>query len=158
MMKRFFCFGVCVMIAITTLPGCRAAADTKPSAGPDQPAIAANADVIYVRAVQDADQSWTFYVTVRHPDTGWINYADGWDVVCPDATVIKTAQSRKYTRDLLHPHVDEQPFTRSASGIIIPPNVTQVRVRAHDAVDGFGGAEVDVNLTETAGPKFKVER
>ena len=42
----------------------------------------------------------------------------------------------------MHPHVDEQPFTRSQRGIVIPPGVTQVRVRAHDLVDGFGGREV----------------
>jgi hypothetical protein len=59
---------------------------------------------------------------------------------------------------LLHPHVDEQPFTRSQSGIEIPPGVTQVRVRAHDLVDGYGGREVVVDLTKASGPDFKVEQ
>jgi hypothetical protein len=49
----------------------------------------ANADVEFVRAVQDAGGTWTFHVTVRHPDTGWEDYADGWDVVAPDGTVLK---------------------------------------------------------------------
>ncbi len=38
----------------------------------------ANADVLFVRAVQDPElNSWTFHVTVQHPDTGWDDYADG---------------------------------------------------------------------------------
>ena len=59
---------------------------------------------------------------------------------------------------MLHPHEDEQPFTRSQSGITIPPDVTQVRVRAHDLVDGYGGREVVVDLTVPSGPDFEVER
>jgi hypothetical protein len=119
---------------------------------------AANAEVEHVRAVQASDGSWTFHVTVRHPDTGWEDYADGWDVLAPDGTVLKPDPSSPFTRLLLHPHETEQPFTRSQSGIIIPPDVTQVRVRAHDLVDGFGGREVVVDLTVSSGPDFEVER
>jgi hypothetical protein len=36
--------------------------------------------------------------------------------------------------------------------------VIQVRVRAHDLADGFGGREVLVNLMVTAGDGFEVER
>jgi hypothetical protein len=111
-----------------------------------------------VRAIQAADGSWTFHVTVRHPDTGWEDYADGWDVLTPDGTVIKPDPSSPFTRLLLHPHETEQPFTRSQSGIVIAPDVTQVRVRAHDLVDGFGGREVVVDLTVSSGPDFEVER
>ena len=41
----------------------------------------ANADVLFVRAIEETGGAWTFTVTVRHPDTGWEDYADGWDVV-----------------------------------------------------------------------------
>lgn len=118
----------------------------------------ANADVTYVRAVQSADGTWTFHVTVRHPDTGWDDYADGWDVVAPDGTVLKPDPDSPFTRLLLHPHENEQPFTRSQSGIVIPPDVTQVTVRAHDLVDGFGGRAVVVDLTAVSGPHFEVVR
>jgi hypothetical protein len=126
----------------------------------------ANADVLHVRAVQTAgpatgsDQAgaWTFHVTVQHPDTGWEDYADGWDVLIPDGTVLKPDSSSPFTRLLLHPHVGEQPFTRSQSGIVIPSGVTQVRVRAHDLVDGYGGREVLVDLTVASGEDFQVER
>jgi hypothetical protein len=115
-----------------------------------------NAHVLHVRAVQGDSGTWTFHVTVEHPDTGWEDYADGWDVVTPEGTVLKPDPDAPFTRLLLHPHVDEQPFTRSQSGIEIPPDVTQVRVRAHDLVDGHGGREVIVDLTGPSGPGFEV--
>jgi hypothetical protein len=115
-----------------------------------------NADVLHVKAVQAADGTWTFHVTVRHPDTGWDDYADGWDVLTPDGTVLKPDPDSPFTRLLLHPHENEQPFTRSQSGIVIPSGVTQVRVRAHDLVDGYGGREVEVDLTVPSGPDFEV--
>lgn len=118
---------------------------------------AANADVTFVRAVQNGD-TWTFHVTVAHPDTGWEDYADGWDVVLPDGTVIKPDAESPFTRLLLHPHENEQPFTRSQSGIRIEEGITQVTVRAHDLVDGFGGQEVVVDLTQAAGDSFEVVR
>ncbi len=118
----------------------------------------ADADVEFVRAIQQGNETWTFHVTVRHPDTGWEDYADGWDVVLPDGTVLKPDVSSPFTRLLLHPHETEQPFTRSQSNIAIPDDVTQVTVRAHDLVDGFGGVEVVVDLTQTEGEKYSVER
>lgn len=118
----------------------------------------ADADVTFVRAVESADGTWTFYVTVLHPDTGWEDYADGWDVVTPDGIVLKPDPDSPFTRLLLHPHENEQPFTRSQSRIVIPEGISQVTVRAHDLVDGFGGQEVVVDLTVTSGPNFEVER
>jgi len=123
-----------------------------------------NADVVRVRAVQtggpapgEGETTWTFHVTVEHPDTGWEDYADGWDVVAPEGQVLKPDPEDAFTRVLLHPHVEEQPFTRSQSGVVVREDVTQVRVRAHDIVDGFGGKEVVVDLTEESGPDFEVE-
>jgi hypothetical protein len=115
-----------------------------------------NADVLRVRALQGDDGTWTFHVTVEHPDTGWEDYADGWDVVIADGTVVKPDPDAPFTRLLLHPHVNEQPFTRSQGGIEIPSDVTQVRVRAHDLVDGYGGREVVVDLTRSSGQDFEV--
>ena len=117
-----------------------------------------NADVLHVRAVRDTDGTWTFHVTVEHPDTGWEDYADGWDVVTPDGTILKPDPDSQFTRTLLHPHENEQPFTRSQSSIEIPQGVTEVRVRAHDLVDGFGGQEVLVDLTAETGTNFEAER
>ncbi|GMQ78169.1 MAG: hypothetical protein BMS9Abin02_0668 [Anaerolineae bacterium] len=117
-----------------------------------------NADVTFVRAILSADGLWTFHVTVKHPDTGWEDYADGWDVVLPDGTVLKNSPEDPFTRLLVHPHVDEQPFTRSQRGLMIPEEIETVTVRAHDLIDGFGGQEVIVNLTNPSGQDYVVER
>jgi len=117
---------------------------------------AANADVLFVKAGQSADGTWRFDVTVTHPDTGWDDYADGWDVVLPDGSVVKPRPDDPFTRLLLHPHETEQPFTRSQSGIILPPNVSTVTVRVHDLVDGWGGQTVTVDLRQPSGDGFEV--
>jgi hypothetical protein len=106
---------------------------------PDTTAASGCADVVDVAADRDAAGLWTFSVTVRSADTGWEKYADAWEVTGPDATVLGT-------RELAHPHVDEQPFTRSLGGVSIPAGVGEVTVRARDSVAGFCGEVVVVEL------------
>ena len=103
------------------------------------PSLPGEADIVDVRAQQAADGTWRFDVTVRHDDTGWDHYADKWDVVGPDGAVLGE-------RVLLHPHVNEQPFTRSLSGVSIPATVSVVTIRAHDSVHEYGGEEISVTL------------
>jgi hypothetical protein len=143
----------------TAVPTAQPPTETAPVEPTDLPTTSGTADahVDFVRAVQAEDGSWTFHVTVSHPDTGWEDYADGWDVVTPDGLVLKQNESDPFTRLLLHPHETEQPFTRSQSNLVVPEGVAQVTVRAHDLVDGFGGAEVVVDLTAESGPNFEVE-
>ena len=117
-----------------------------------------DADVIAVQAIDHGTQGWTFHVTVSHPDTGWEDYCDGWDVVGPDGEVIKVNDNDRFTRLLLHPHVEEQPFTRSQGRLQIPESITTVSVRAHDIVDGFGGEEITVDLTTDSGPVYTITR
>lgn len=134
-------------------------APAQPYPAPPENGRVANADVTFVTAVRQVDGTWTFSVTVAHPDRGWDDYADGWDVVLLDGSVVKPDPESPFTRLLLHPHETEQPFTRSQSGIVIPEGVTAVTVRAHDLVDGFGGREVRVDLmTAASGPDFEVIR
>ena len=136
------------------LGACRAS--PPPPASPVQ-ANAGDADVVFVQAL-DEGASWTFLVSVHHLDLSWQDYADGWDVLLPDGTVIKPDPGSPFTRLLLHPHVGEQPFTRSQVGIKIPAGTAQVRVRAHDIVSGWGGREVWVELNgETAGEGYQVQ-
>jgi hypothetical protein len=108
--------------------------------------------------VQSKDGSWTFHVTIFHPDSGWEDYADGWDVVLENGTVLKPDPESPFTRLLLHPHVDEQPFTRSQGNIIIPNGEQYLIVRAHDIVDGFGGQEVKIDLNKDSGTNYQIER
>ena len=53
-------------------------------------------------------------------------------------------------RVLAHPHETEQPFTRSLSGVAIPPNIAEVTVAAHDLVLGFCGTELTVAVPHDA--------
>jgi hypothetical protein len=78
-------------------------------------------------------------VTLRHADSGWDHYANRWEVLGPDGAVLAT-------RVLYHPHVNEQPFTRSLQGVAIPHAFTWVRVRGHDLVHGYGGREVTLSV------------
>jgi len=83
--------------------------------------------------------AWTFSVTIRHPDSGWDHYADGWEVLAPDG-------SRLGYRELVHPHVNEQPFTRSLSGVAIPAGTAFVLIRTHCKLDGWNRATTRVEL------------
>jgi hypothetical protein len=103
------------------------------------PATAEEADVVDVGAAHTGGDRWRFEVTVSSPDTGWDYYADGWQVVAPDGTVLNT-------RTLHHPHENEQPFTRSLSGVEIPDDVNEVVVRARMNEGGYGGEEMTVPL------------
>ncbi len=118
----------------------------------------ADADVTYVRATLAADGTWTFEVTISHPDTGESDYADGWDVVTDNNEIIKVNENDTFTRLLTHPHVNEQPFTRSQSGLVIPEEVDGVFIRAHDIVHGWGGQMVFVDFTQDQGPNYTIQR
>lgn len=122
----------------------------------DQPA--ADADVEFVRAVLGIDGTWTFYVTLHHADSGWDDYTDGWDVLLPDGSVLKNKKTDPFTRLLLHPHENEQPFTRSQSGLVIPEGINVITVRAHDLLHGFGGNEIQLDLSTAAGSGYEIQR
>ncbi|MGR3712510.1 MAG: hypothetical protein ACU0A6_05260 [Shimia sp.] len=108
-MKQFFALGLSFMTTV--------------SAHADAPQITD------ARASQQGS-TWRFDVTLLHPDTGWDHYADGWRVELPDGTVLTT-------RVLAHPHVNEQPFTRSQSGVQLPAGTETVLIRSRCIVDGW---------------------
>jgi hypothetical protein len=110
------------------------------------------AQVVQVRAMEQAEGRWRFDVTVRHHDEGWDHYADAWQVTdVPGENIYGE-------RVLAHPHDTEQPFTRSLSGIVIPPEVDRVRVRAKCNLHGFGSREITVDLNRSKGEGFEVRR
>ncbi|WP_170474299.1 hypothetical protein [Ruegeria arenilitoris] len=91
-----------------------------------------------VSADRDGD-TWSFDVAIRHPDTGWDHYADGWRILDMQGNELGI-------RVLHHPHENEQPFTRSLGGVVIPDGVSQVQVQARCNVDGWGDETVLVAL------------
>ncbi len=92
-------------------------------------AMASDVDILNVEA-RESGGAWRFDVTLRHDDTGWDHYADGWEVLAPDGTSLGL-------RVLVHPHVEEMPFTRSLGGVAIPEGITEVVIRARDNIDGW---------------------
>ncbi|THH36193.1 hypothetical protein E4Z66_14175 [Aliishimia ponticola] len=83
--------------------------------------------------------TWRFDVTLSHPDTGRDHYADGWRVLDMQGNELGY-------RELFHPHVNEQPFTRSLSGITIPDGTAQVLIEARDNKDGWSGQKIPFTL------------
>lgn len=102
------------------------------------PAFADDA-VIENATARPSGESWTFSVTLSHGDTGWDDYADGWRVVSEDGTELGL-------RVLYHPHVEEQPFTRSLGGVDIPAGTESVFIEARTNTDGWGSARFEVSL------------
>ena len=92
------------------------------------------ADVIGVEV--SGEGPYVFAVTVSSPDTGWDKYADEWRIESEAGEILGV-------RELTHPHVDEQPFTRSLSDVEIEPG-TSVVVAARDSVEGYCGSTVSV--------------
>ena len=103
-------------------------------------AFAGESEVTAVEVRAESAGSYSFSVTLSHADTGWDHYADRWEVLTMDGEVLAT-------RTLFHPHVNEQPFTRSLGGVAVPAGTTAVRVRSHDSVHEYGGPELVVGLT-----------
>ncbi len=111
-----------------------AVADTTDAGGVD----AGCADVIDATA-ETSGSDWVISATVLSADTGEEKYADVWEARGPDGTVY-------VERVLTHPHVGEQPFTRSATATAIPAGVTELTVVAHDSVAGWCGAAFTLTL------------
>jgi hypothetical protein len=101
--------------------------------------VAGEADVVDVEAVRSSAGTYDFHVSVKHDDAGWDHYANVWQVLAPDGTMLGE-------RVLLHPHENEQPFRRSLTGVSIPDGIDSVTVRAGDKVHEFGGAEMVIKL------------
>ena len=101
--------------------------------------VLADNPVVEDATIRDAGGTWTVSVTLSHPDTGRDHYADGWEVLTPDGT-------RLGFRELLHPHIDEQPFTRSLSGVEIPDGIDHVLIRPRCSVDGWANDPYRLDL------------
>jgi hypothetical protein len=104
-------------------------------------ATSAFADPVAITAATATRQSesWSISVSLLHNDNGWNHYADGWEVLNGDG-------DRIGFRELLHPHINEQPFTRSLSGVVVPEGAKSVTIRAHCNVDGWTDETFELQL------------
>jgi hypothetical protein len=112
--------------------------------------IAAQVDIRHAEFTEQ-NSTWTVSTTLHHIDTGWEEYADAWRIVTVDGHVLAT-------RVLYHPHVDEQPFTRSLNQVRLPPGLTTVFIEAHCKAHGWSNDRLQVYLTTTHGPRYRINR
>ena len=96
-------------------------------------------DVVDVEVEPADDGTYQFAVTISSPYDTPERYADGWRIVGPDGTVYGV-------HELAHDHANEQPFTRTQSGVRIPEGVDDVVVEGRDLVNGYGGETLTVDL------------
>lgn len=73
---------------------------------------------------------WQFSTMVSHPDEGWDHYADAWEIIGENGTSLGL-------RILAHPHLTEQPFTRSLTGVQLPEGLAQFYLKVRCSRDGW---------------------
>ena len=108
------------------------------------------AQVEFVKLEQRAPNLWDISVTIRHADSGWDHYADLWIVVNPEN------ESILGERVLAHPHVSEQPFTRSLLNVRIPESIRFIEIRGKCNLHGFEGKRVRIDLESESGPDYSI--
>ncbi|OZG74093.1 hypothetical protein BTA51_08495 [Hahella sp. CCB-MM4] len=100
---------------------------------------AGEVEVVKVDVRCEATRICDFDVTLKHADEGWEHYANQWRLETPSGEVVGV-------RELLHPHVNEQPFTRSLTGVTVPEGVQTLIVCASDSVHGRSSQCPSVSL------------
>lgn len=81
--------------------------------------------------------TYALSVTVSSPYDSPERYADGWRVLAPDGTVLGE-------HELMHDHANEQPFTRTQTGLEIPEGTEEITVEGRDLENGYGGETVTI--------------
>ncbi len=86
-----------------------------------------------------SDGTWSVDVTVSSAYDTAERYADGWRVLDDGGDVLGE-------QELTHDHADEQPFTRTQTGLEIPDSVSTVTIEVHDTENGYGGETLEVDV------------
>lgn len=95
-------------------------------------------DVVAAELEPDGD-AWRLSATLSSPYDTPERYADAFRAVAEDGTVLGV-------RELAHDHANEQPFTRSLTGLEIPDDVVRITVEGRDQTYGWGGDTVEVDV------------
>ncbi|MGF1473443.1 MAG: hypothetical protein ACFB50_17110 [Rubrobacteraceae bacterium] len=96
-------------------------------------------DVKEAELESTGENTWSLSVTISSPYDSPERYADGWRVLAPDGTVLGK-------HELMHDHANEQPFTRTQTGLEIPQDVQEITVEGRDLKNGYGGETVTVDV------------
>ena len=103
-------------------------------------AVAGEAEVVDVTLDDQGGEKYRISVTLKHADTGWDHYANAWLVFDEDGNLLGE-------RVLHHPHVNEQPFTRSLT-VSIPAGVKNIIIKAKDSVHGLNDEGFEVTIPQ----------
>lgn len=101
--------------------------------------VASEAKIIKASAELTSAQKFNISVTVEHADEGWDHFANAWRVYSMEGELIGE-------RVLHHPHVKEQPFTRSLLGLSVPAEIKEVVIVAVCSKTGESKASYNLKL------------
>lgn len=133
--------GAVALVAVMVMTSCTSSGEEEQTSSPVTVTTTVTtgcADVV-AATVDSSGDTYRVSATILSADTGWDKYADAWEVRAPDGAVLGA-------RILAHPHVDEQPFTRSLDDVDIPAGITEVEIAARDLVAGFCGETVTITV------------
>ena len=98
-------------------------------------------NILAAAIIHQSHGEYLVNVKLEHHDTGWQHYADEWRLVDNEGNILGT-------RVLQHPHVHEQPFTRSLSNVKLSSELQAVFIEAHDKVHGWTKSRLMIDLTK----------
>lgn len=98
-------------------------------------------NILAAAIIHQSHGEYLVNVKLEHHDTGWQHYADEWRLVDNKGNILGS-------RVLHHPHVHEQPFTRSLSNVKLSNELQAVFIEAHDKVHGWTKIRLMIDLTK----------
>lgn len=100
-------------------------------------------DVIAAELERQGD-AWRLDATLSSPYDTPDRYADAFRALSEHGTELGI-------RELAHDHANEQPFTRSLTGLDIPDDVARITVEGRDQEYGWGGDTVEIQVPSRSG-------
>lgn len=114
------------------------------------PAVADQVSIEFAE-LNRRDNSWNISVRLKHKDTGWDHYANAWQVVDVNNKLLGK-------RVLFHPHVNEQPFTRSLYSVKLPVDTKIIYIEATDSVHGLSSDRLRIDLSKASGKRYNINK
>jgi hypothetical protein len=123
---------------------------SRPDPGDTVPTGGLRVDVVDVTWAGE-EGAWVFTVSLRSPDIDCDQYADWWELLSPEGTLL-------YRRILNHSHADEQPVARSGDPLDIASDQRLV-ARGHGHPFGYGGVAMSGSMATgfTADPSITAD-